>query len=445
MNILLLSGGSGKRLWPLSNTVRAKQFIPVFRTPDGSYESMVQRVYRQLRAAAPEAPITVSTFRSQISSLRHQLGEDVFIIAEPCRRDTFPAIALAAAYLHDVNGVSPEESVVVCPVDPYAGDDFFAMLPRMAKRAAESEAGLVLMGMQPDSPSEKYGYILPAGRGECSPVAAFREKPDAAEAERLIAQGALWNGGVFAFRLGTVLERTRELLGFCDYRTIFQRYESLKAISFDYAVVEHESFAEVLRFPGKWEDIGTWNALTEIMDGNTLGKALLDESCENTCVINELDIPVLCLGIKNTVVAVSPQGVLVSDRERSAAVKPYVDALEEQIMFAEKSWGSYRVLDAGENSLTVKLELKSGASLSVHSHAHRSETWTVLSGRGTALVDGRTIELCAGDTLSLPQGSLHSLHAHTRLWVVETQLGSVIVRSDKQKYPAPPEWEELIK
>ena len=126
MNIILLSGGSGKRLWPLSNDIRSKQFIKIFRKADGSYESMVQRVYRQIKEADPGAKVTVATSRSQISAIHNQLGENVGISVEPCRRDTFPAIALATAYLHDVQGVPEEETVVVCPVDPYVEEDYFA-------------------------------------------------------------------------------------------------------------------------------------------------------------------------------------------------------------------------------------------------------------------------------------------------------------------------------
>ena len=128
MNIILLSGGSGKRLWPLSNDVRSKQFIKIFKKEDGSYESMVQRVYRQIRAVDPEATVTIATSKTQVSALHNQLGGDAAISVEPCRRDTFPAIALATAYLTDVQHIDPDEVVVVCPVDPYVERDYFEAL-----------------------------------------------------------------------------------------------------------------------------------------------------------------------------------------------------------------------------------------------------------------------------------------------------------------------------
>ena len=218
MNIVLLSGGSGKRLWPLSNDIRSKQFIKIFKTEEGSYESMVQRVYRQIRKVDADATVTIATSKTQVSAIHNQLGEQVGISIEPCRRDTFPAIALATAYLHDIQGVSLEESVVVCPVDPYVNDDYFAALKELGRLSKEGDANLVLRGIEPTYPSEKYGYIIPENDKKVSRVATFKEKPDTKTAEEYIKKGALWNGGVFAYKLKYVLEKAHELLDFTDYQ-----------------------------------------------------------------------------------------------------------------------------------------------------------------------------------------------------------------------------------
>ena len=188
MNIILLSGGSGKRLWPLSNDIRSKQFIKIFKTGDG-YESMVQRVYRQITEVDRGANVTIATSKTQVSAIHNQLGDAVGVCVEPCRRDTFPAIALASAYLRDVKGVSPEEPVVVCPVDPYVNNDYFEALKELARLAAEGNASLTLMGIEPTYPSEKYGYIIPESAGTVSPVKTFKEKPDAKTAAEYIARG----------------------------------------------------------------------------------------------------------------------------------------------------------------------------------------------------------------------------------------------------------------
>ncbi|WP_300365652.1 sugar phosphate nucleotidyltransferase [uncultured Subdoligranulum sp.] len=434
MNIVLLSGGSGKRLWPLSNDIRSKQFIKIFKTADG-YESMVQRVYRQITEVDKNASVTIATSKTQVSSIHNQLGEAVGVCVEPCRRDTFPAIALATAYLHDVKGVGLEEPVVVCPVDPYVDNDYFEALKKLSGLAAEGAANLSLMGIEPTYPSEKYGYIIPETADPVSRVKTFKEKPGAATAQEYIRQGALWNGGVFAYKLRYVLERAHELIDFADYRDLYAKYEGLKKISFDYAVVEKEPNIQVMRFAGQWKDMGTWNTLTEAMADASIGKAILNENCDNVHVLNELDVPVLCMGLKDVVVSASAEGILVSDKEESSRIKPYVDAIDQQIMFAEKSWGSFRVLDVEDESLTIKVTLQPGHGMNYHSHNRRDEVWTVISGTGRTIVDGVERPVRAGDVIKMQAGSRHTIFAETELKVIEVQLGKEISVQDKQKYP----------
>lgn len=434
MNIVLLSGGSGQRLWPLSNDIRSKQFIKLFHTEDGGLESMVQRVYRQIKTADENASVTIATSKSQVSAIHNQLGDEVGISIEPCRRDTFPAIALAAAYLHDVKKIPAEEAVVVCPVDPYVEPDYFEALGKLGDYARESEANLVLMGIEPTYPSEKYGYIIPANGGEISRVNKFKEKPDRATAAEYISQGALWNGGVFAFRLGYVLDRAHELIDFKDYNDLFKRYDTLEKISFDYAVVEHEPLIEVMRFSGMWRDLGTWNTLTEAMDSRSVGQALFNDECSNVHVVNELNVPILCMGLKDVVVSASPEGILVSDKEQSSYIKPFVNTLDHKVMFAEKSWGSFRVLDIENESLTIKVTLNAGHGMNYHAHEYRNEVWTIIRGEGKAVIDGAECSVKAGDVLEMSAGTKHTVTAITTLEIIEVQLGKDISVHDKIKY-----------
>ena len=437
MNIILLSGGSGKRLWPLSNDIRSKQFIKIFKTENGDYESMVQRVYRQIRAMDETATVTIATSKTQVSAIHNQLSENVNVCVEPTRRDTFPAIALATAYLHDVLGVSRDDSVVVCPVDPYVNEDYFAAVKRLSDMAKEGSSNLILMGIEPTYPSEKYGYIIPGDKEEVSPVVAFKEKPDLQKAKEYLSQWALWNGGVFAYRLSYVLKKTEELIGFSDYQKLFDGYKDLNKISFDYAVVEKEPDIQVLRFGGQWKDMGTWNTLTEAMEEPSIGEVMLNESCENVHVVNELDVPVLCMGLKNMVVSASAEGILVSDKEQSSYIKPFVDKISQQIMFAEKSWGSFRVLDVEEESMTIKVILNPGHKMNYHSHEHRNEIWNVIAGNGKAILNGREQTVKPGDVLYMPAGCRHTIIADTELKVIESQLGRDITVQDKIKYPMP--------
>ncbi|EKU70809.1 sugar phosphate nucleotidyltransferase [Selenomonas sp. F0473] len=435
MHIVLLSGGSGKRLWPLSNDIRSKQFIPFFRQADGTRLSMVQRVCGQIRRAIPTADITVATSKAQVSALRNQLDETVDICVEPCRRDTFPAIALASAYLHDVKGVSRDEAVAVCSVDPYVEEDYFQSVQRLAEYAADGTAALMLMGIEPTYPSEKYGYILPRDKASVSPVVSFREKPDASAAERYIARGALWNSGVFAYRLGYVLDRGRDLLGTSRYDEMLSNYAGRTKISFDYAVVEREKDIAVFRYAGAWKDLGTWNTLTEIMEEPTLGAVTMDDGCRNTHVVNEMDVPILLMGTQDLIVAASPEGLLVADKTASSRMKPYVEQITGPVMFAEKSWGGFRVIDVEEDSLTIKVTLNKGHGMNYHSHAYRREIWTVVSGRGTVLLDGKEHPVVPGDVIHIPIGMKHKICAKERMVVIEVQIGTDISNADKIKWP----------
>lgn len=434
MNIILLSGGSGKRLWPLSNDIRSKQFIKLFKQEDGSYESMVQRIYRQIKKVDPKGTITIATSKAQISAIHNQLGEQVGISAEPCRRDTFPAIVLASAYLADVKGVNPEEPVVVCPVDPYVEDDYFLALKKLAEQAEKGQANLVLMGITPTYPSEKYGYILPVDKNPVTEVSSFREKPDKMTAEEYIRKGALWNGGVFAYKLKYVLDKAHEMIPFTDYQDLYAKYDSLPKISFDYAVVEKEKKIQVMSFAGTWKDLGTWNTLTESMEEQVIGDAIMNETCRDVHIINELGMPILAMGLQDVVISASPEGILVSDKEQSSYIKPFVDQIDQRVMYAEKSWGSFRVLDVEKESLTIKVTLHEGHSMNYHSHKNRDEVWTVISGTGKTVVDGMEQNVSQGDVITMQAGCRHTIMANTELKLIEVQIGKEISVYDKQKY-----------
>ncbi|MDO4921254.1 MAG: sugar phosphate nucleotidyltransferase [Phascolarctobacterium sp.] len=431
MNIILLSGGSGKRLWPISNDVRSKQFIKLFKDAHGNYESMVQRVYRQIKTVAPNASITIATSATQLSSIHNQLGSNVSVCIEPCRRDTCPAILLAAAYLHEVLHVSEEETVVVCPVDPYVENSYYEAVIELDKYVQNNTANLTLMGIEPTVPSDKYGYIISESNAAVSKVKEFKEKPNTETAKQYIAAGALWNAGVFAFKLGYLLAKAHQIVDFVDYKDLFTKYETLEKISFDYAVVEKEKSIQVTRYAGEWKDVGTWNMMSEVMSDNSKGNVTLDDACDNTHVINELEIPVLCMGCKNMVVAASSDGIFVADKERSGSIKNYVEKISTDIRYAEKSWGTYNVVDAQTGAVTIKVSLDAGKGMSYHCHDFRDEVWNVLSGEGTVTVDGMEQIVKAGDVVTIAAGCKHTIKAVTDMQLIEVQIGSVISVEDK--------------
>ena len=329
MNVILLSGGSGKRLWPLSNDTHYKQFIKILKNDDGIYESMLEHMYKNIKKSNKESIITIAAPKSQVPEIYNQIGQSVDISIEPCQKDTFPAIVLATAYLHEVKKVDLNETIVVCPVDPYVEKEYFMALEELSQLAQNPEYNLTLMGIKPTYPSEKYGYIIPKDTDKISEVSMFKEKPNVELAKEYIKQGALWNSGIFAYKLKYVLEIAHKLIDFKNYYDLYHKYEEIEKMSFDYAVVEKEEKIQVVRYEGTWKDIGTWNTLTETMEEKNWGKSIENDKCTNTHIINELDIPILCMGLKNIVVVATPEGILVSDKEQSSYIKPFVEKIEK--------------------------------------------------------------------------------------------------------------------
>lgn len=434
MNIILLSGGSGKRLWPISNDVRSKQFIKLLKTETGEYESMLQRVYRQIKSVNQDSNITIATSASQVSSIRNQLGNDVAVCVEPCRRDTCPAILLAATYLHDVLHINDNETIVICPVDPYVDNSYYETIVNMDKYVQTDAANITLMGIEPTVPSDKYGYIIPENGSIVSAVKEFKEKPDVETAKQYIAAGGLWNSGVFACKLGYLLDIAHKMIDFIEYKDLFTKYEDLEKISFDYAVVEKEPSIQVIRYAGEWRDIGTWNMMSEVMGDNIKGNATMDETCSNVHIVNELEMPILCMGCKDMVVAASSDGILVADKVRSGSMKSYVEKINTDIRYAEKSWGTYNVVDAQTGAITIKASLKAGKGMSYHCHDFRDEVWTVISGEGTVTVDGMEQFVKTGDVVTIAAGCKHTIKAKTDMQLIEVQIGSVIDVEDKTVY-----------
>lgn len=432
MNIVLLSGGSGKRLWPLSNDIRSKQFIKLFKYNDG-YESMVQRVYRQITLTNPNSKITIATNKTQASSVLNQLDDKVSLCLEPTRRDTFPAIALVCAFLHDEKNMSLDDNVIIAPIDSYVENSYFNAINNLYNFACDNDANLTLMGVEPTYPSEKYGYIIPENADEQSKVLEFKEKPTVDLAEEYISKGALWNCGVFAFKLGYILEKAKKITGFDSYSDLLSNYDNLEKISFDYAVVEKETAIQVMRYSGEWKDIGTWNTLVEEMTENIKGDATLDSTCENTSVINELSIPVLGMGLKNLIVACSSNGILISDNVQSSYIKEYVEKIDDRIMFAEKSWGRYQVIDIERKSMTIQVTLNPDKQMNYHSHNNRDEVWTIISGTGIVYLDDVRRDVKVGDVIQIPAQCKHTIKAITKLKLIEVQIGDNITVKDKNK------------
>lgn len=446
MKIILLSGGSGQRLWPLSNGTQAKQFLRLLKSPEGEKESMVQRVVRQIKEAGLLESITVATSMSQADMIANQLGEyGVDIVTEPARRDTFPAIALASAYLQKEKHCRPDEIVVVMPCDPYTESGYFHTIAKMVKAVESNAADLVLMGITPTSPSSKFGYIVPqAGdaSAEVQSVNRFVEKPERALAEQLLAEGALWNGGVFAFRLGYITQILEKYVNAPSFTEVRARYQEFPKISFDYEVAERASSVAVVSFTGQWKDLGTWNALTEELPSQTIGNVVLDEEAVNTHVVNELDLPLICVGTRDLVIATSNDGILVADKDHSEDLKKHLTKLgtDSRPMYEERRWGEYKVIDHiefadGQKVLTKRLCIRAGKNISYQVHHHREEVWTIINGTGQLVLNGEQRNVKPGDVIHIRREQFHAIRAITDLYIIEVQSGDRLTEDDITRYP----------
>ena len=442
MQLVLLSGGSGKRLWPLSNNARSKQFLPLLEKEDGTMESMVQRVVRQVREANLTDDITLATNASQLDIIINQLGDSVSVVTEPERRDTFPAIALASGYLKLKKGCPDDEVVVIMPCDPFTEAGYFETIGKMVRCVEADVAELVLMGITPTYPSEKYGYVVPVtdhlmAEGSMA-VSKFTEKPNVERAKELLEMGALWNGGVFAFRLGYMMEIAQRYVKADSFEEMRSRYSEFPKISFDYEVAEKADSVAVLPYSGQWKDLGTWNTLTDELHHHIIGNAVMGPRCTNTHVINELQYPIYVDGMEDTVIAASPDGIIVCRKKYTEDIKKAVDHLTPRPMYEERRWGSYRVIDDttyadGRHSLTKSLTINAGKNISYQVHRHRSEAWTIVEGEGIFVLDGVERKVGPGETVVIPVNHYHALKALTTLTFIEVQTGNPLVEEDIER------------
>ncbi|NCT37356.1 cupin domain-containing protein [Bacillus sp. EB93] len=450
MNLVLLSGGSGKRLWPLSNDTRSKQFLKVLEGKDKVKQSMVQRVWGQLESVNLADSAIIATSKMQRDMIHSQVGMDVPLIIEPERRDTFPAIALATSYLYSVDNIPLDEVIVVLPVDPYVDDAFFHKVKELEQTLLDTNADLALIGVKPTYPSSKYGYIVPKEKVENQKyfqVGHFTEKPSEAKAQTLMEQNALWNCGVFAFRLGYLIEILQKLELPTQFEDLYSTYHTLPKISFDYQVVEKAEHIVALPYEGYWKDLGTWNTLTEEMITTQMGKGIISEDSTNTHLINELDIPVTVIGTKDIVVAASPDGILVSDKASSPKIKEWINGFNQQPMYEERIWGWSRTLDYAtydneQEMVTKRICIHAGKNSSYHYHNLRDEVWTVVRGEGELALDDHITRVKAGDIIHLPAGKKHGIRGLSELEFIEVQTGFGI--SDKDFIRLYYNWKEVV-
>lgn len=448
MYVVLLSGGSGKRLWPLSNELRSKQYIKCIREEGGdNICSMVQRVWRQIENANLDKRAIITASTGQVEIIKSQLG-NVNIAVEPERRDTFPAVALSCAYIKDVMKADEDERVCFIPVDPYTDKTYFETLNKLEQISVSQDADVVLMGVVPDEPSTKYGYIIPGKDSEEGffEVDMFKEKPSYEEAKRMIQETVFWNCGVFCVSIKKILSIVSEFSHDITYNYLYENYSYLPKISFDYQVLENAKRLFVVPFKGCWKDLGTWNSLAEQMGTTNLGK-YIDQNNNNTNIINELDIPVVVLGADNMMVVASFDGILVADKEKCEELKDIITPLELQPKYEERRWGTLKTLDIADNedgfTMLRKIKIFSDMSSSYHYHNEREELIAVVGGRGEIIIEGIKISLYQGVSITIPRCKKHAIKAFDDLEYMETHIGKKIGDEDINRITF--NWNEIAK
>ena len=441
MHLILLSGGSGKRLWPLSNEVRAKQFLKLLKDESGNPISMVQRVFGQIPKAGDWDSVNVVAGNTQRDMLELQIGSGYHLIMEKVRRDTFPAITLACSYILSILNGSVDDTVCVLPVDSYVDDEYFYKLKEL-ERGLEEGYEYMLLGVMPTFPTEKYGYIVPKNnerneeestqRKTIQKVDRFVEKPKKKVAEEIIEEGGLWNCGVFCFKIRSIkeyLEKQYDIYDF-SYETIDQKFSSLPQKSFDYEVLEEAQNIGAISYEGMWMDLGTWQTVTSEMSNLKEGNVLLGEHCNNTHVINDLGLPIVVMGVEDSVVVASNDGILVSKKDETYKLKDLVGAFDKRPMYERKRWGKYRVIHEGDNVITKQLIIFQDQNLSYQYHLNRKEIWTVIKGEGELILDDIRRVVKTGDVIQIEKEQKHAIRAITDLEIIEVQMGEKLTEDD---------------
>ena len=422
IHVILLSGGSGTRLWPLSNSARSKQFLKVLRDENGNHISMVQRVYSQICKVDASIDITIATSSTQADSLSMQIPSQYSLVTEPERRDTAPAIMLACANLYLEQNALDDDPVIVMPIDTFADQSYYDNIPSLAQAISLSNKDLILLGVEPTYPSEKYGYILPVSNqvGRVRDVASFEEKPDLQTAEKYIEKNALWNCGVFGFKLSYLRRIIEKYYVPNNYEDMLSHYSYFPKTSFDYEVVEKAANVGVISYSGMWKDLGTWNTLTDEMDEAVSGKASIDwKSCKNVHVVNETGLPLVVAGLSDSVVVATSDGILVSGKEESAHIKQLVNKVAEgEPMLVEKEWGCLKTLSMGVNQKNdrVKLvEVKCSHTLNLNSVIDGCFYLVVVRGSGELRLSDSSVHIEQGFGRLLSLDTVAELRASTEL------------------------------
>ena len=454
---VIICGGAGSRLWPASRESFPKQFIALL-----GEESMFQRTLARVKGEAFAKPVIVthSDFRFLVASQMMQVGREGEVLLEPSRRNSGPAIAAAAAFVAAQN---PSATLLVLASDHLILEEAAFQRAVTAASEAAGEGRIVTFGIVPDEPATGYGYIQPGEAASAvKPVVRFVEKPDADTATRYIADGYLWNSGMFMLRADAFLDElakfepemveaakaanaaAKDDLGF--HRLDEAAFERAPKQSIDYALMERTALASVLPASFGWSDVGNWNSVWSASQKDAAGNVsgdkveLLDS---RNCYVQTAEQLTVLVGMEDAIVIVEDDAVMVADRNRAEDVKKAFEKLKASNAPSVVSsrrvyrpWGYYQTLDLGARFQVKRILVDPGHKLSLQSHHHRAEHWVVVHGTALVTRDKEEIMLRENESIYLPLGCVHRLvnPGKIPLELIEVQSGTYLGEDDIVRY-----------
>lgn len=446
---VILAGGSGSRLWPLSRELYPKQLLTL-----NADKSLLQATFERLNNFIPAQNIisvTNSKHHSNIKMQLSKLSEDTVILAEPISKNTAPAIALSIKYI--VENYNEDEIILVVPSDLQINDvEKFTQTIKSSEHFA-NEGFIVTFGIKPNYPETGYGYIC----AENEKVVSFVEKPNRQTAEKYIQDGNyFWNSGIFMFKASTIIKEFKKYcpeidsviknIDFSEKSISFTEFDKMPNISIDYAIMEKSSNIVMVELQSDWKDLGSWKSIYEISpkdeNNNVFVGHVLDKDSKNSLVYSSSKL-VATIGLEDTVIVETEDAILACKKDKTDEVKQVYETLKQQHDGTQKvhktvyrPWGFYTVIAEGKGFQTKIIHVNPGQKLSVQSHNYRSEHWVVLSGMAKVVLEGKDRILSPGHSIDIAVKAIHSLQNpyEEDLEIIEIQKGDILSEDDIVRY-----------